>query len=301
MNKYSPLLLAGLAAGVALTVYLGAQVKTGHKVLISIDMEGIWGVVHGDQVSSDGHDYDAARKWMAEDANAAIAGLREAGAGEIVVNDSHGSQRNILPSDLDPDAALISGSPKPLSMMEGVDADCEAVLFIGYHARAGTASAVLDHTISSSAVWAIKINGREMPELGINAAVAGAYNVPVIMISGDEETCAQARAILGDGPVTVAVKSGLGRTAARMLPRAEALKRLREGAKEAYLKRPRPAPFKLNAPYTFDLEFHTSSQAEIPLFVPNVKRTGGRSVSFTASDFVEGFRLMRALIALASS
>lgn len=297
MKRYAAL----LAAGVALTVCLGAQEQARHKVLISVDMEGIWGIVHGDQVSSDGRDFGSARKWMAEDVNAVIAGLLEAGATEIVVNDSHGSMRNIVASDLDPEAALISGTPKAFSMMEGIDAACEAVLFVGYHARAGTASAVLDHTISSGTLRAVKINGRELPELGINGALAGAFGVPVIMLSGDDKTCAQAKAVLGEALVTVAVKDGLGRTSARLLPRAEALRLLQAGAKEAFLKRKQAPPFKLNPPFSFELEFHNSGQAELPVFIPGVKKTGPRSVAFSSDDFIEGFKLMRALIVLASS
>jgi len=210
--------------------------KIGPKVFISVDMEGIWGVVHGSQTSSEGRDYGAARRWMAEDVNAVIAGLLEAGATEIVVNDSHGSMRNILAQDLNPKASLISGPPKPLSMMQGIDGSFDVWIFVGYHARAGTAPAILDHTISGGSIRAIKINGRELPELGINAAIAGYYKVPVIMLSGDTETCGQANAILGKDIVTVAVKEGQGRYAAKLLPLEEARRRLKEGAKEALLK-----------------------------------------------------------------
>ena len=301
MKKSILTLSVALIIVAAAAAPLGAQEKPRHKVLVSVDMEGIWGVVNGDQVSSDGRDYGAARKWMAEDVNAVVAGLFEAGATEVVVNDSHGGMRNILASDLDAGATLISGTPKPLSMMEGLDRDCEAVVFVGYHARAGSAPAVLDHTISGATIYAIRVNGREMPELGLNGALAGALGVPVVMLSGDEETCAQAKAILGDGPVTVAVKSAVGRTAARLLPRAEALKLLKRGAKEAFLKRKQVQPFKLSPPFSFELEFHNSSQAEAPLLVRGVKRTAPRAVGFSADDYGEGFKLMRALIALAAS
>jgi D-amino peptidase len=275
--------------------------KTGPKVFISVDMEGIWGVVHGSQTSSEGGDYGAARRWMAEDVNAVIAGLLEAGATEIVVNDSHGSMRNILAQDLNPKASLISGSPKPLSMMQGIDGSFDACIFVGYHARAGTAPAILDHTISGGSIRAIKINGRELPELGINAAIAGYYKVPVIMLSGDTETCGQANAILGKDIVTVAVKEGQGRYAAKLLPLEEARRRLKEGAKEALLKRTKAAPYTLNAPFEFEVEFHNSSQAEMPSLLPQIKRTSPRSIAFSATDYIEGFKLLRAAIALASS
>jgi D-amino peptidase len=275
--------------------------KPGPKVFISVDMEGIWGVVQGSQTSSGGNDYGAARKWMAEDVNAAIAGLLEAGAAEIVVNDSHGSMRNILAQDLNPQASLISGSPKPLSMMQGIDGSFDACIFVGYHARAGTAPAVLDHTISGASIRAIKINGRELPELGINAAIAGYYKVPVIMLSGDKETCGQASIILGKEVVTVSVKEGQGRYAAKMLPLEAARTALKDGAKEALLKRRKIAPYVLNPPYEFEVEFHNSGQAEMPSLLPQVKRTGPRSVAFSATDYIEGFKLLRAAIALATS
>jgi D-amino peptidase len=237
---------------------------------------------------------------MTEDVNAVVAGLFDAGATEVIVNDSHGSQRNIIPEDIDPRASLISGSPKPLSMMQGIDASCQACLFVGYHAMAGTGSAILDHTISSSVVRAIKINGREMPELGINAAIAGYFDVPVIMVTGDTATCAQAKSILGGETVTVPVKDAVGRYAARMVPRDEARRALRERAKQALLRRASMKPFKIAPPIQFDLVCNTSGQAEAGWLVPGVTNSDARTLSFTADDYIRGFKLLRALIALAT-
>lgn len=290
--------LISVSVVLLLSTPLAAQ-KAGPKVFISVDMEGIWGVVQGSQTSSSDADYGVARKWMVDDVNAVIAGLFEAGAAEVVVNDSHGSMRNIIADELNPRASLISGSPKPLSMMQGIDATFDACIFVGYHARAGTAEAVLDHTYSGASIRWIKLNGREMPELGLNAAIAGYFDVPVIMLSGDTETCAQAKSILGEDIVTVAVKDSVGRYAAANLPQEEARKRLKDGAKEALLKTGKVPVFKPNSPYSFELEFHASAQAEMPMLVPQVKKTGARGVAFTSSDYLEGFKLMRALIALA--
>jgi D-amino peptidase len=276
-----------------------AAEKTGPKVYISVDMEGIWGVVHGNQTSSDSPEYGPARKWMAEDVNAVIAGLFEAGAAEVVVNDSHGSMRNIVADTLDPRASLISGTPKPLSMMQGIDGSYDACIFVGYHARAGTAPAVLDHTISGSVVRAIRVNGQEMPELGLNAAIAGYFNVPVIMLTGDTETCSQAKSILGNGLVTVAVKEAQGRYAAKNLPLDEARRRLKEGAKEALQKKGQIAAFRLNPPFKFELEVNTSAQAEMPALIYLVKRTNPRTVEFSSDDYLQGFKLLRAAINLA--
>ncbi len=116
------------------------------KVFISVDMEGIAGIVSVDHTSSDGKDYGIARRWMTEEANAAIQGALDAGATEIVVNDSHGGMKNLIASEINPNAYLITGSPKPLSMMQGIDETFDAVIFIGYHAKAGTKDGVLDHT-----------------------------------------------------------------------------------------------------------------------------------------------------------
>jgi D-amino peptidase len=276
-----------------------AAQKAGPKVFVSVDMEGIWGVVHGEQTSASSSEYGAARRWMVEDVNAVVAGLLEAGAGEIVVNDSHGSMRNIVADALNPKASLISGSPKPLSMMQGIDATYDAVVLVGYHARAGTAPAILDHTISGTTIRAIRINGQELPELGINAAIAGYFKVPVILLTGDTETCSQARTILGEGLVTAAVKEAVGRYAARMYPAAEARKRLKDAATEALPKRTAIGPFRINGPYSFEVEFHNSGQAELPLMLPGVKRTSARGVSFGSADYIEGFKMLRAIIALA--
>lgn len=285
----------------AVITSLAAGQKTGPKVFISVDMEGIWGVVHGDQVSSASPEYGPARRWMVDDVNAVIAGLFEAGASEVVVNDSHGSMRNIIADGLNPKASLVSGSPKPLLMMQGIDGTFDACIFVGYHAKAGTASAILDHAISGGAIRSIKINGQELPELGINAAIAGYFKVPVIMLSGDTETCVQTRSILRSETVTVAVKEGAGRYAAKLLPQEEARRRLREGAKEALLKKAKILPFKLNPPYQFELDFNNSGQAELPSMIPGIKRTGARGVTFSSSDYMDGVKLMRALMALASA
>ena len=125
--------------------------------------------------------------------------------------------------------------------------------------------------------------------------------MPVILLTGDTETCAQAKAIFGDAIVTAAVKEATGRFAARMLPQEEARTRLKDAAKEALLKRAAIAPFRLNGAVHVDVEFLTSAQAEMPLMLPGVKRTAARALSFTATDYLEGFRMLRAIIALASA
>jgi D-amino peptidase len=290
-----------LAPMVVLLVLLSAACAEakGLKVYVSVDMEGISGIVSAEQTNSESREYPTARKWMADDVNAVVAGLLAAGATEIVVNDSHGGMRNISPEDLRPEAALISGTPKPLSMMAGIDGSFDACAFVGYHAKAGTATATLDHTISSSSVYEIKVNGVEVPELGLNAAIAGYYGVPVIMLSGDGAACRQAKSLLGDSLVTVAVKEALSRTAAKLVPLPEARRRLQEGAREALAGRDQRKPFRFEPPYQFSLTFQNSAQAESGEALPGVTRPAARTLAFSTQDYLDGVKMLRALIALA--
>ena len=280
-------------------ILAAAQQKPALKVFISVDMEGISGIVHGDQTTPGTAEYAAGRKWMAQDVNAAVEGALEAGATEVVVNDSHGSMRNIDPDDLHPRAILISGSPKPLSMMQGIDASFAVCLLIGYHAKAGTEDAILDHTISGSVVRAVRVNGAELPELGLNAAIAGYYGVPVVLVSGDTAVCRQAGEVLGKDVVTVAVKEAYGRLAAKLVPMGEARRMIKAGVKDALGKLGRVKPFKIASPYNFELGYHVSAQADMAAMLTEVKRVDARTVAFTADDFILGFRKLRALIALA--
>lgn len=295
--------LAALAALIIpiLTANLPAQQREAQKlkVFISADMEGITGVVAAEQTTPGNPEYVAAKKWMAEDVNAAVEGALRAGATEVVVNDSHGSQRNIDPGDIHPKAVLISGYPKPLSMMQGIDETYNAVLFIGYHAGAGTTDAVLDHTISSSVVQSVKVNGMELPELGLNAAIAGAYNVPVVFISGDVAVCKQAKAILGSEVVTAPVKDGIGRTAARLVPFAEARRGIRDRVTDALRKLGQVKPFKVASPCRFELMFYISAQADMAMYFPNAQRVNARTVAFTSEDYLKGFKTLRGMIAIA--
>jgi len=286
------------SAGVFVLVLAGVATAQDLKVFISVDMEGITGVVDGTQTGGSGADYNAARKWMAEDVNAAVRGALEAGATEIVVNDSHGSMRNVLISDLHPAAALLTGTPKPLTMVQGVEG-ADVAVFIGYHARAGTIDGVLDHTISGGTIYSIKINGIEMPELGINALVAGYYGVPVVLVAGDKAVCGQANDILGDAVVTAAVKEAVGRYAAKNLPFEKAHQLIQERTKAAIEKRTGVRPYKLDGPFTFELAFLRSSQADNVMAVPGVERVDARTVLIGADDFIVGYRFMRALISLA--
>jgi D-amino peptidase len=170
---------------------------------------------------------------------------------------------------------------------------------IGYHAKAGTEDAILDHTISSSVVRAIRVNRIEMPELGLNAAIAGYYGVPVVLVSGDTAVCRQATEILGKDVVTVAVKEAIGRQAAKLVPFDKARRSIEDGVKDALRKLGGAKPYKLTGPYDFELDYHISAQADMGAMIPGVKRIGARTLAFTAEDYIEGFRTLRAMINIA--
>lgn len=278
---------------VAAIAAAGQQPAKKLKVFISVDMEGISGLINWDETSQGGPDYPLFRKLMTEEANAAISGALDAGATEIVVRDAHDSARNILPDLLRPEARLIREWNGPLSMMEGIDKTFDAVVFIGYHARAGTPDAVLKHTMSLS-LFDVILNGVRMPEAGWNAAIAGYYEVPVVFLSGDSAIGKQAREILG--PIeTVAVKDGIG-TAASMIHPAKAQEMIRKGVAAALRNLKTYKPYKPSSPYKLEIVFTDEHQALRASWIPGAVRTGERSVAFTSADFmdiIKDFRLAR--------
>ena len=278
------ILSAGFLAG-------AGKDQKGLKVFISVDMEGVAGVIHWEDVSRSGKDYSLFRRLMTQEANAAVEGAYAAGATEILVRDSHGSARNILPDLLHPEPVLLRDwSGGLLSMMEGIDETFDAVIFIGYHARANTPNAVLDHTMTG-AFYDVVLNGKKMPEAGINAFIAGNFGVPVVLVAGDLAVCKQAKELFGNVE-TVAVKEGVG-NAAKMLHPKKAQGLIKKKTTEA-LKRVKDfRPFKLKPPYKMVVTFKDEERAERASWIPGAQRTGNTSVSFTSSDFREILKFFR--------
>jgi D-amino peptidase len=232
-----------------------AQAQRPLKVFISVDMEGLTGVVAGNEVSPNGPDYGHFRAIMAAETNAAIEGAALAGVNEFVVRDSHGNKTNLLPGDVSPKAQLIRGaSTGPKNMMEGIDASFAAAVFIGYHAKAGTANAILAHT-SNGNVIDLEINGVSLPEAGYNALVAGLYDVPVVFVAGDKAFVDQARALLG--PVeAVATKAEIGGAITSLSP-AEGQRQIKAGVERGIRARDRVKPYKMTPPYSMVLKVRT--------------------------------------------
>ena len=261
------------------------KAQQGLKVFISVDMEGVAGVIHWEDVTRSGKDYDLFRKLMTQETNAAIEGALAAGATEILVRDSHGSARNILPDLLRPEAELLRDwSGGPLDMMERIDETFDAVIFIGYHARAGTPDAVLDHTMTGK-FSDVELNGKKMPEAGINAAIAGQFGVPIVLVAGDLAIVKQVKELFGEVE-TVAVKEGIG-NAAKMLHPQKAQELIKEKTTKALKRLKDFKPYTLNPPFTIEVTFTKEEMAHRASWIPGAKRTGNRSVSFTSSDFME--------------
>ncbi len=268
------------------TSHAFSQGKTDLKVFISVDMEGITGVVNWEDVSRDGKDYEYFRKIMTKEANAAIEGALAAGATEILVRDSHGSARNILPEMLNSNAKLLrdwSGGFK--SMMEGIDKTFDAVIFIGYHAKAGTPNAILEHTMSSRNITDVSINGISLPEAGINALIAGYYNVPVVFIAGELAVCQQAKKLIGEIE-TVAVKEGIGNAALNLHPEV-VREKITEEVKKALLNLRKYKPYKLNPPYKLVLKLKNEELVHEKSFYPGAKRTGDWELTYENRDLLE--------------
>ncbi len=271
------------------------------KILIAADMEGISGVVHWDHTDSKHSEYQRFRKLMTADVNAAIQGVCEAGAEEVLVADGHGSGRNILVEELDPRARLHSGTPSPLAMTQGLDASVDAALFIGYHARMGSMNAILDHTWSSRYIAGLWLNEQAVGEIGLNGALCGHFGVPVIMISGDQTACAEAAELFGIEDVCV-VKQATGRMAAECLPPAVAQERIRAASRRAVERLAAgqgPAPLRVALPVKLEIELVSSDMADRVAILPGAARAQGKRVQFVADDVLTAYRLFRSAAALA--
>jgi len=277
--------LGTILVAFSLSLAFGQPVKP-FKVLISVDMEGIAGVVTAEECNrrvSD--DYQYFRRIMTLEANAAVEGALAAGATDIIVRDAHDSGRNILPDLLHKQARLLRDwSLGPKEMMEGIDDTFAAAVLIGYHARAGTPDAVLEHTWSGR-VSDVKINGISLPEAGINALIAGRFDVPVVFISGDRAVCDQVRRLLGDIE-SAAVKQGIGAASLGYHPEV-ACEMIKAGVEKSLRNRGGYKPYKLAPPYTLVLTFKDEKMVHNAEFYPGTKRTGDWELTFESRDLME--------------
>lgn len=289
MNRVS-LLALSLAALVAVS----ASAQDPVRVFISVDMEGISGVAHSEMTSAAGAEYERGRRLAVADVNAAIEGARAAGATEFLVNDSHGSMRNIKVEDLAAPASLVSNNSKSLGMMEGMSERFDAVFFIGYHAMEGQPG-LFAHTGSGGKIADISVNGRSMSEGGMNARIAGHYGVPVALATGDEAFVKEIRTLVDSELETVAVKRHIRRQTAELVHPEEARRLIREGARRAIENLDSYRPTRAREPTVVTITYKSPDLADIASILPSVERAGLYAVTFEVDDYVLAYQMIRVL------
>jgi D-amino peptidase len=271
------------------------------KILIACDMEGITGVTRWEHVSSKHAEYGRYRSLMTADVNAAIEGALAGGADEIEVADGHSSGHNLLIEELNSNCRLNAGNSSPWSMMNGIDSSFDGVIFVGYHAMAGTADAILAHTWDEEVLtWCV--NGEPFGEFALNASIAGYCGVPAVMVTGDQAIAAEAQTFI-PGIETVIVKEASGYFSASCLPPEKTRELIYAGAKKAVenIKNGKaPKPFKINGKVSVALTFNMPHYAESASRLPGSVRTDGKTVQIEAKNVIEAFYYGRLFTKLAS-
>jgi len=269
------------------------------KVLISVDMEGVTGVTDPEDVLPEGADYSIGRMLMTSDANGAILGAFDAGATEVVVNDSHWTARNLLLQDLDPRARLIRGFHKPLCMVHGIDETFDALVCVGYHSCAGTEGGVLNHTLLGKEIQNLFLNGEPIGETRLNALLAGHFGVPLAFVAGDEAVCREAKSVLANDLATYAVKDGIDMFCASCLHPTVTQAGIREGVAAALRNIGECEPYRMEEPYTFGLEWNSTTIASTCEYIPGIRKPSPRTTEYTTTDMPEAMRLLFAECILA--
>jgi D-amino peptidase len=250
-------------------------------------MEGATGVTTWDDVTPGEKFYNQSRKLITQDVNAAIEGALEEGATEILVNEAHNGMRNLLLDKISPKARVIRGfAGKKKGMMEGIDQSFDKVFLVGYHARAGTLGAILNHTFLLQ-VHNFWINGVVVGEGGLSAAIAGDYGVPIALVTGDDKTVLEMKSLV-PSIESAEVKKGISRYTANCLPPEATYGLIKEAAKKALSSDVRP--YVAKSPVTAEIEFSSIEMANIASWVPTVELVEPRKVSCIGDNFVEAWQ-----------
>src|SRR2546426_12466225 len=285
------------ALATLMLVLLAASTQARRKTFIPVDMEGITGVVQPAQLGPEGFEYQRAREWMTAEVNAAIQGARDTGPADIVVCDSHGNGQSVLIDKLPDDVQIVRGFPRPLEMMQGIDASFAAALFIGYHASEWTADAVRGHTISSARLLGVKLNGMEVSEGIYNAALAGQFGVPIAFISGDRLAVSQLQKVV-PGAEGAIVKEPFGYHSAQTLTPARGQALIRDGVKRAMAKLGTLQPYRVKTPIDLEVGFKLTIDAERAAFIPGLTRADAHSVKGTFPDMIQITKLLQVVTSL---
>jgi len=261
------------------------------KIFISADMEGVVGVVSDAQIGPGGFEYERFRGFMTAEVNACIEAAREAGATEILIADAHGNGQNLLVERLPDDVMLVRSWPRPMGMMEGIDSSFDGVIFLGYHASTANERGVRAHTFSSANVTAVRLNGMSMSEASVNAAMAGHFGVPVIMVSGDNVAVAETQVIIGDVEGAV-VKWAKGFHSAQTLMPEAAYRVIRDRTRAAIERIDEFEPYVLESPLRLELSLKHYRPVELLSYLPNVERVNSHTVRFVGQDILEISRFL---------
>lgn len=280
-----------LAAAMLLALGPVAGAQRPLKVYISVDMEGIAGVVTSEQLGPTGFEYARARQFMTDEALAAIQGARDAGATEIVVSDSHGNGQNLLIEQLPSDVTVIRSWPRPLMMMQGIDSTFAAAVLVGYHASTASTIGVRAHTMSSASLTGLSLNGMELPEGGVSAAIAGHFGVPVVAVTGDDAAVEEVRKSTGPIEGAVVKRAISFHSAATLMPKA-AQERIRATVRAGVERRASVRPFVVPGPVSLDLSFKHYRAAELLAYLPIVQRVASHTARFTGRDILEVSRFI---------
>ena len=261
------------------------------SVLVSVDMEGVAGVVTGEQLGPAGFEYGRFREFMTREAVAAVEAAKAAGATEVVVADAHGNGQNLLIDQFPPDVRIIRSWPRRLGMVAGVDAKVDALVFIGYHAGTNNQAGVRAHTFSSANLTRVALNGTNVTEGSWNAAIAGHFGVPVVMISGDDAAIAEVQKAVGNIEAAE-TKRTLGFHAANTLTPQASVDLIRRRVAAALGRRQDFKPYRVPGPVTVDVSFKNYMPVEVLAYLPLFERTDSHSIRFRAKDMVEASAIM---------
>ena len=302
MKLHSLVLSAGLLTLCSsLVIPVAADSQEQVKLFISVDLEGIGGVGSPLMTSSGGKDYGTSRRYLTEEVNSVVAAIFEhVPSADILVNDSHGDHQNVLHGELDPRVSYIQGSIKPLGMVQGLDSSFDGAIFIGYHAKAGDPDGFLAHTGSGS-VKGLWLNDVEVGEGGMNAAFAGSFGVPVILVSGDSAAAAELGQLLGSETVTT--KTAETPSSARLLHPDVVRVMLRETTKTALdrLRSDGFSPLAIGSPVEIRMRFASTTHVDVLQSIPGMSKVDGYTVRYTARSMDEAYRLIRLMYRFVSA
>jgi D-amino peptidase len=271
------------------------------RVLVSVDMEGVAGVVAPEDVSPGHAEYERNRGYMTDEASAAVRGvLAHEPDASVVVCDAHAAFRNLLPERLDRRCTLLRGSPRTHGMMTGIDGDVDAVCFVGYHGKAGTAHSVLAHTVSGGTIAQVRCNGQELGELGLNAVLAAHYGAVPVLATGDDTLTREAESVVS-GITTVAVKRAFGNRAAEGLHPEESCARIETAARAALANITDVQAPKIVGDVDLEVDMLRPSMTERACLIPGVELRSRRTLGFHAADFSFAYDMIDVFSILAAS